>query len=190
MGIDPFHDELVSHLPYLYRYAFKLCRSATLAEDLVQDTMLRALSSRDLFDGANLPAWLSTILHNQCRTFWKKRRREVLMDMWAGGVMDVPAPNRTDNDAADDLKRLFNGTRPSDHKLLLALSEGDDYQKLAIDLVIPEGTVKSRVSRLRTRSRQLIGRDPPSPPVKRKRPFRRTARWYANHPAKAAAPSC
>lgn len=157
MGIDPFHQQVASHWSYLFRYAMVLCRRRDYAEDLVQETMMRALAARDTFDDNNLPAWLTTILANYFRTQWRRRGREQLgVDdkMIEDIAADLPEP---DNDPAKLLARLFAGMDEADHPLLLALAEGDTYAKLALRFDVPEGTIKSRVSRLRTKARELLG---------------------------------
>ena len=76
-GPDP-RDELVEHLPALRAFAMSLTRSSAPADDLVQDTIVKAWTNMDKFQpGTNLRAWLFTILRNTFYSNQRKRRREV-----------------------------------------------------------------------------------------------------------------
>src|SRR4026209_499544 len=69
---------VLSAVPSLRAFAISLCGNVDRADDLVQETLLRALSNIDSFQpGTNLSAWLFTILRNQFRSEYRKRRREV-----------------------------------------------------------------------------------------------------------------
>src|SRR5499426_4161070 len=76
-GPDSFSDEVLQHLEPLYGTALRLTRNQADAEDLVQDTMVKALRFEDRFQrGTNLKAWLYTILHNT----WRNRLRDAARD--------------------------------------------------------------------------------------------------------------
>src|SRR5215813_14076274 len=79
MGIDPtVRDEMLAAVPSLRAYAISLCRNVDHADDLVQETLLRAWAHVDSFEaGTNMSAWLFTILRNAFRSEYRKRRREV-----------------------------------------------------------------------------------------------------------------
>src|SRR5690606_40919027 len=71
-----FGDEALPHLDLLYRVALRLTGDPAAAEDLVQDTMLKALRAWESFrPGSNARAWLVTILRNQFINTWRKRTR-------------------------------------------------------------------------------------------------------------------
>ena len=79
MKIDPsLRDMILSAVPSLRAFAISLSGNVDRADDLVQETLLRAIANIDSFQpGSNLPAWLFTILRNLFHTDFRKRRREV-----------------------------------------------------------------------------------------------------------------
>jgi RNA polymerase sigma-70 factor (ECF subfamily) len=79
MKLDPaIRDQVLSTVPSLRAFAISLCGHVDRADDLVQETLLRALAHIDSFQpGTNMPAWLFTILRNLFRSEYRKRRREV-----------------------------------------------------------------------------------------------------------------
>ena len=75
---DSLRDDILAAVPSLRAFAISLSGNADRADDLVQETLLRALANIDSFQpGSNLPAWLFTILRNLFRSDYRKRRREV-----------------------------------------------------------------------------------------------------------------
>src|SRR5919205_2561909 len=71
-------DAVLAAVPSLRAFAISLCGNVDRADDLVQETLLRALANIDSFQpGSNMPAWLFTILRNLFRSEYRKRRREV-----------------------------------------------------------------------------------------------------------------
>src|SRR5437016_6496387 len=71
-------DAVLAAVPSLRAFAISLCGNIDRADDLVQETLLRALAHIDSFEpGTNMPAWLFTILRNLFRSEYRKRRREV-----------------------------------------------------------------------------------------------------------------
>src|SRR5579863_2014929 len=79
MKLDPaIRDQVLATVPSLRAFAISLCGHVDRADDLVQETLLRALAHIDSFEpGTNMPAWLFTILRNLFRSEYRKRRREV-----------------------------------------------------------------------------------------------------------------
>src|SRR5438105_15823121 len=79
MKLDPaIRDQVLATVPSLRAFAISLSGNIDKADDLVQETLLRALSHIDQFEpGTNMPAWLFTILRNLFRSDYRKRRREV-----------------------------------------------------------------------------------------------------------------
>jgi RNA polymerase sigma-70 factor (ECF subfamily) len=168
---DAFAAEVLQHLEALFAAALRLTRNRADAEDLVQDTVVRALRFSSRFErGTNLKAWLYTILHNA----WRNRRRDtardpieadsdrleaVIASPRAGrAVADQDTPERVllretlDADlqaALDDLPDAFR------QAVWLRDVEEFSYAEIAAMLNVPIGTVMSRISRGR---RQLFAR--------------------------------
>src|SRR5205823_13092285 len=75
---ESLRDDILASVPSLRAFAISLCGNVDRADDLVQETLLRALANIDSFQpGSNMPAWLFTILRNLFRSEYRKRRREV-----------------------------------------------------------------------------------------------------------------
>src|SRR5579871_1575229 len=95
---DSLRDDILASVPSLRAFAISLSGNGDRADDLVQETLLRALANIDSFQpGSNLPAWLFTILRNLFRSDYRKRRREVEDAAVAGrasGVRGIPCRAR------------------------------------------------------------------------------------------------
>jgi RNA polymerase sigma-70 factor (ECF subfamily) len=152
-----FGDEALPHLDLLYRVALRLTRDPAAADDLVQDTMLKALAAWDSFrPGSNARAWLVTILRHQFINGWRKTRR-------GPARVDLEAiPELSDSANPDPEGAFFAGIvdteitaalddLPDDFRDVVLLSdlEGLPYAEVAEALDIPVGTVKSRLFRAR-----------------------------------------
>jgi RNA polymerase sigma-70 factor, ECF subfamily len=156
-----------AEIPYLRRYARALTGGAEAADDLVQDSLERAIARFDQFrPGTNLRAWLFTIVHNmRCDQHRRLVRRPIEIP-----IDDAPQQASTRANQADalhlaDFRRAF-GRLSEAHREVLALVglEGLDYQRAASILGVEVGTVKSRVFRAREclrREQQLL--DQPAP---------------------------
>jgi len=158
---------VIEQLPGLRRYARALTGDAWAADDLVQDTLERACVKWQLWlAGTDLRAWLFTLMHN----LYMNQRRVVQPTANATQIDDIqselPAPE-ADKDSALDLTRCLQRL-PDDQRavLLLVTLEDMSYGEAAKVLGIPIGTVMSRLSRARTRLRELMdGTEPVSRPV-------------------------
>ena len=156
--------DVLEFLPPLYTTALRLTRSRPDAEDLVQDTMVKALRFSDRFTrGTNLKAWLYTILHNT----WRNRRRGASRDpveIDSPQVEDAAAHRSGTVDTPEEvLLRAAKSTEvqaalaelPETFREAVWLRDVEDlsYAEIATVLDIPIGTVMSRISRGR---RQLF----------------------------------
>jgi RNA polymerase sigma-70 factor, ECF subfamily len=158
----PGDQDLVEHVPRLRRYARALTGDRARADDLVQDTLERALNKLHLWrPGSDLRAWLFTVMHN---VHVNQRRSEasdyVMLDAEA---VEIPVrPTQTDALELRDLSRML-GRLPEGQRevLLLVALEGMAYEEVARTLAIPVGTVMSRLSRARERLREMLGGDAP-----------------------------
>src|SRR5215218_3383499 len=151
-------DAMLAAVPSLRAFAISLCGNVDRADDLVQETLLRAMANIDSFQpGTNMSAWLFTILRNLFRSEYRKRRREV---------------EDTDGSYADTLKsqpeqhgrvefeefRTALAKLPSDQReaLLLVGASGFSYEEAAEICGCAVGTIKSRVNRARQRLQELL----------------------------------
>nr|WP_245931069.1 sigma-70 family RNA polymerase sigma factor [Methylobacterium radiodurans] len=147
-----FRDELIRALPALRTFAMSLCASAARADDLVQETLVRAWANRERFiPGTNFTAWTFTILRNQFYSEMRKARREVedAESTHAAGL--TAAPDQEHVVALGSVMNLI-GTLPLPQRqaLLLVGAEGFTYEEAAAQLGCQVGTVKSRISRARS----------------------------------------
>ena len=153
----------VGCLAGLYGFALSLSRDRALAEDLVQETYLRALSARrKVSPGENLRGWLFTILYNVWRNELRRRRPELSQASVPEAVR--VAPRTDDPERALENRRLADGIRVAIEGLpetfrevvLLRCVEGFSYQQIADIVGCPAGTVMSRLARGRALLRQSL----------------------------------
>jgi RNA polymerase sigma-70 factor (ECF subfamily) len=145
-----FADEVVAHSAQLRGYARKLAGNRNLVDDIVQDTILRALVHSDQFrPGTNLSAWLYTILRN-CY-FNELRRVQRFPVVTADGIADRQSPLAANQiwtvhakEVAEDFAMLPKAQREA---LALVALDGDSYETAARKVGCRCGTMKSRVSR-------------------------------------------
>ena len=150
---------LESLIPALRRFARALARDAETADDLVQDTLVRALRGEHLFHGGDLRTWTFTILLNLDRN----RRRGLARKPFLAVIEDVdPAgPPGTDGTGRDIERGLVLLPQEQREVLLLVTLEGLSYREAAEVQGVPIGTVMSRLSRARTALRtHLEGQRP------------------------------
>jgi RNA polymerase sigma-70 factor, ECF subfamily len=154
-----FLDELMGSLKSLRAYAISLTRDIHRAEDLVQETVLRAISRQETYEaGTNLQAWLMTILRNQFLSAHRRTQREIedADGIHAAGMIAIP--DQEDRLAVQDLHAaLARLPREQREALLLVGAEGLSYEEAAERLATKVGTIKSRVNRARTRLAELMG---------------------------------
>jgi RNA polymerase sigma-70 factor, ECF subfamily len=147
--------EIVAHIPRLRRYARALAGDSHRADDLVQDTLERAMAKFHLWRrGSDLRAWLFTVMHNVFINQLKARRELALDDAVRDGLQSAPQSDPLelrDLDAA--LRQLPVEQR---EVLLLVGLEQLSYAEVSKALGIPAGTVMSRLSRGRERLRAVM----------------------------------
>lgn len=159
--IDP-KDELVTHLGTLRAFALSLCRNGTLADDLVQETVMKAWKSIHKFErGTNMRAWLFTILRNTYYTTYTKARREISdVDGVLSGRLAVK-PEHDGKLAYGDFMVAFEQL-PDDQREALTLvgASGFAYHEAAEMCGVATGTMKSRVNRARQKLIELLELSP------------------------------
>ncbi len=163
-GQERFATLIEPELGLLYRVARSLTPSKADAEDLVQDTMVRAYRNLDRFDGRYPRAWLLTIMRNANINRVRKRKPE-LFDEPDAVIEGTLLLSTTDGPESNFVDQVFDATIAD---ALAALSEdfravvelvdldGCSYAEAALRLDVPVGTVMSRLHRARTRLRDAI----------------------------------
>ena len=157
----------IEFLDSLYRYALVLTRQRMEAEDLVQETYVRAIEAKGrLREGSNIKAWLFTILRNQWFNELRRRRTGPQFAESDGdhGLVDGLPSNSSDAQAMleshENVLRVREaiGKLPSEFQEVLILREFEElsYQEIASVLDCPAGTVMSRLGRARSKLRTLL----------------------------------
>ncbi|MGH7847443.1 MAG: sigma-70 family RNA polymerase sigma factor [Candidatus Binatia bacterium] len=164
-GVDEgekFGREVMDHLDHLYRIAFHLAKEQDQAQDLVQETFVRALNSRLQFTaGTNLKAWLTKILYNFFFDRYQEKKRWVSADAENSAAQGEPDYWETVGfpDSGPEVSFLKSELRtkisealrrvPEEYRLpLLLVDMGDlSYAEAAEVLSCPIGTIRSRLSR-------------------------------------------
>jgi RNA polymerase sigma-70 factor (ECF subfamily) len=151
-------DELISTLPHLRAFAISLSGNIDRADDLVQETLARALANVHRFEpGTCLQAWLFTILRNLFHTEFRKRRREVEDPEGLMANRLAVMPNQSGRLEFEDLRAALAKLPPDQREALLLVSaEGFSYEETARITGAQLGTIKSRVNRARTRLAELM----------------------------------
>jgi RNA polymerase sigma-70 factor (ECF subfamily) len=155
----PFQTALADQLPGLRAFARSLARDPTLADDLTQETLLKAWAARERFsEGTNLRAWLFTILRNVYYSRLRKRRREVEDADGAHAARLAVAPDQEHVLTLADVNAAI-GTLPAEQReaLVLVGAAGLSYEEAAEICGCAVGTVKSRVNRARARVARILG---------------------------------
>jgi RNA polymerase sigma-70 factor, ECF subfamily len=151
-------ESIVQAIPQLRGFAVSLRRNTERADDLVQETLLRALSKIDLFEpGTNLIAWLFTILHNQFRSDCRKRVREV-EDCDGRFADSLISPSEQDGHIGFEELRHALDKLPADQReaVVLVGGGGMSYGETAEICGCAVGTIKSRVFRAREKLAALL----------------------------------
>jgi len=156
-----FKDDLVAEIPGLRAFATSLCGSVSVADDLVQDALLKAWSNSTKFQpGTSLRAWLFTILRNSYYSQYRRRVREVQDSdgVYARGLA-VAGDQESHLDLADFRKALAKLPPEQREVLMLVGASGLTYEEAAEVCAVEVGTIKSRLSRARSKLSELLGLD-------------------------------
>jgi RNA polymerase sigma-70 factor (ECF subfamily) len=152
--VSAFRQAVQAAVPALRRYARALTGDAEIADDLVQDTLVRALRSEHLFHGGEMRSWLYTILTNLNRN--RKRalaRRPTLVAIEDNDAPEFAGPEAGGRDIERALATLVEEQRAA---LLLVVLEGLTYREVAEVQGVPIGTVMSRLARARTQIKDYL----------------------------------
>jgi RNA polymerase sigma-70 factor (ECF subfamily) len=154
----PVRDVMLAAVPSLRAFAISLCGNVDRADDLVQETLLRAWANLVSFEpGTNMSAWLFTILRNLFRSEYRKRRREVedADGFYTESLTSLPDQNGQLE--LDEFRRALE-LLPAEQResLILVGASGFSYEEAAQICGCAVGTIKSRVNRARSRLAAIL----------------------------------
>ncbi|WP_128253176.1 RNA polymerase sigma factor [Falsirhodobacter deserti] len=160
-GVRDPRDELPDHLPALRAFAISLTRNVSMADDLVQDTIVKAWTNFDKFTvGTNLRAWLFTILRNTFYSDKRKTRREVADPEGTHAASLYVKPDHDGRMAFAEFSAAFDKLTAEHREVLILVgASGFSYEDAAEMMGVAVGTVKSRANRARTRLAELLHLD-------------------------------
>jgi RNA polymerase sigma-70 factor (ECF subfamily) len=159
-SVSGFRPAIAAAIPALRRYARALTRDAELADDLVQDTLVRALRAEHLFHGGDIRSWLYTILTNLNRNRLRSlARRPAEQAIGENDAADMAGPEAGTRDIERALGSLVEDQRAA---LLLVVLEGLSYREVAEVQGVPIGTVMSRLARARTQIKAYLDGERPA----------------------------
>jgi RNA polymerase sigma-70 factor (ECF subfamily) len=160
MAVTGFRKDIEATIPALRRYARALTHNSDVADDLVQDTLVRALRSEHLFHGGDVRSWLYTILTNLNRNRLRSlARRPTLTPIDDNDAPDMAGPEAGGRDVERALKSLVDDQRAA---LLLVVLEGLTYREVAEIQGVPIGTVMSRLARARVQIKAYLDGERPA----------------------------
>jgi RNA polymerase sigma-70 factor (ECF subfamily) len=161
-----FREIVEPELPVLLRVARGLTRSSADAEDLVQETLIRAFKAILKFDGAHPRAWLLTILRNTNINMNRRTRPSLFSDgtLWEDATPAFGDDRRLsaeetaiDQNMSAQIQQGFKDLDPRFRAVLYLVDiQGLNYSECAAALGLPVGTVMSRLSRARKRLREYL----------------------------------
>jgi RNA polymerase sigma-70 factor (ECF subfamily) len=157
--LSEFQERIKAAIPALRRYARALTRDAETADDIVQDTLVRALRSEHLFHGGDVRAWLYTILTNLNRNRLRSLSRRPTLVLIKDGDATTSGPDSGGRDIARALDELAEDQRSA---LLLVVLEGLTYREVAEVQGVPIGTVMSRLARARMQIKAYLDGERPA----------------------------
>jgi len=151
-------DAMLRAVPSLRAFAISLCGNVDRADDLVQETLLRAWANLNSFEpGTNMSAWLFTILRNLFRSEYRKRRREVPDGEGTYAETLKTQPEQASRVEFEEFRAAL-GKLPADQReaLVLVGASGFSYEEAAGICGCAVGTIKSRVNRARSKLAALL----------------------------------
>jgi len=157
--VSEFRQQMEAAIPALRRYARALTRDTETADDIVQDTLVRALRSEHLFHGGDMRAWLYTILTNLNRNRLRSLSRRPTLTQINDNDAAVGGPEAGSRDISRALDDLAVDQRSA---LLLIVLEGLSYREVADVQGVPIGTVMSRLARARNQIKAFLDGERPA----------------------------
>ncbi len=155
--VRDFHEQLKASLPRLRVYALSLTRDRDAADDLVHDTVVKALTGRKSFEpGTNFAAWVFRIQRNEFISGLRRTRPTVPVDSAVAEMLTSP-PHQEGRMIMREFMSAFGKLTPTQREaLLLAVLEGQPYTDIAAHTGVSVGTVKSLISRARYTLERLL----------------------------------
>ena len=162
MSAEDVKSELLAAISSLRAFAMSLCGNMDRADDLVQETLVKAWSNLHSFaEGSNMSAWLFTILRNLFYSEYRKRRREVADPEGQFAARLASAPAQMGHMDFLDFKTALQKLPPDQREaLILVGASGLSYEEAAGICGCAIGTMKSRVNRARNRLTELLAVQP------------------------------
>ena len=156
--MSEFRERIEAAIPALRRYARALTRDAETADDIVQDTLVRALRSEHLFHGGDMRAWLYTILTNLNRNRLRTLARRPVISPIKDTDATASGPDSGGRDIVRALEMLTEEQRSA---LLLVVLESLTYREVSEVQGVPIGTVMSRLARARNEIKAYLDGERP-----------------------------
>lgn len=152
-------DELISHYPQIYRLALRLCRNAADAEDLTQDTLMRALRHVDAFDGQHVRSWLFKIVRSSWVDECRRRNRGGVRFEDMAELPDIAVEDKLrDREWRKSLRKL-----PKEMRVAIVMHvRGATKPEISARLGVNVGTIKSRIFRGLEKLRDSTAQSAPS----------------------------
>ena len=152
-------DAMLAAVPSLRAFAISLSGNVDRADDLVQETLLRAMANIDSFQpGTNMSAWLFTILRNLFRSEYRKRRREVEDTDGSYAESMKSHPEQQSRVEFEEFRVALSKLPPDQREaLILVGASGFSYEEAAAISSCAVGTIKSRVNRARAKLTEMLG---------------------------------
>jgi RNA polymerase sigma-70 factor (ECF subfamily) len=159
---EGFRKELLTVLPHLRAFARGLCGRPDFADDLVQETAVKAWSARDRYQaGTNMRAWTFAILRNHYLSELRRTRRQTDLDDGAAERMLVMEADQEGPLHLDDMEHALHRLAPERREAVLLIgASGFSYEEAAEIAGCPVGTMKSRVARARADLAQILNDEP------------------------------
>lgn len=146
----------------MFRFAYKLTKSESAANDLLQETALKAYTKRKSFSRKSpFKSWFSTILYNNFINEYRKRTNRTKLENHVRTIKNLlPNPNQRNNGylklVKEDIEKEISSVGPKCRKAFKMFIEGYQYKEISDKLNIPTGTVKSRINYARQIAKRRI----------------------------------
>jgi RNA polymerase sigma-70 factor (ECF subfamily) len=162
MSEQEFGNRLIAEIPHLRAFAISLSGSITTADDLVQETMVKAWSHAESFEpGTNFRAWLITILRNTYFTAYRKQSRELQDSEGFYAERRTVEGDQEVKMEVQDMQKALSKLPDEYREILLLVGIAEvSYEEAAEICDVPIGTIKSRLNRARAKLAENLGLTP------------------------------